>query len=89
MINVKLMRFDQRPHNPTVWDVRYGIGNELLATITERVSTGTQPAFVVTFYRHIGGFNSTPVVVPTREDAVRHIQKYFSGEYERFVDNEP
>jgi hypothetical protein len=89
MMNISLMRFEQRPNNSNTWDVRYGPSGQVLATITETVQSGVRPSCVVQFYRHMGGFNSTPVVVPTREDAVRHIQKYFSGELERFVDDEP
>lgn len=88
MLNVKLLRFEQRM-NKKVWDVRYGVSNAALATITERLSTGSSPAYVIQFYRHVGGFNSGPVVVPTREDAVSHIRKYYSGELERYVDDEP
>ncbi len=88
MLNINLMRFEQRQNKPHVWDVRYGANSQILATITESLNSGSKPTHTVQFYRHIGD-HSGPVVVPTREEAVRHIQKYFSGELDRFVDDEP
>jgi len=89
MLNVNMLRFEQRQDNKRVWDVVYGVSRDTLATITEMYGSGVAPTHSIVFRRHMGGFASGPVVVATREEAVRYIQKYFSGELERFVDDEP
>lgn len=87
MLNVDLLRFDKRVGKSNVWDVRYGASGEAIATLTEMVRSGRTPAITIQFYRARNN-DSGPVVVSSREEAVRYIQKYYSGEMDREYDNE-
>lgn len=88
MINVDLLRFDKRIGKTHVWDVRYGASGEAIATLTEMVRSGRQPAITIQFYKARNN-SSGPVVVSSREEAVRYIQKYYSGELDKEYDDEP